>query len=72
VYNVDRFHADHFNEVKYEMRRPEQYARKLKPAELMVHERPVTLTYSRPPKPNDVQSLTPDAAADAAAGAVST
>ena len=53
VYNVDRFHADHFNEVKYAMRRPEDYPKKLKPAELLVHEKPVTLTYPRGPKSDD-------------------
>jgi len=45
VYNVDRFYQDHFNEVKYAMRRPEEYERKLKPNDLLVHEKPVTLTY---------------------------
>jgi len=50
VYNVDRFYADHFKDVKYAMRRPEDYERKLKPSELLVHERPVTLTLSRPAK----------------------
>src|SRR4051812_48560077 len=67
VYNVDRFHGDHFKEVKYAMRRPEEYGRKVKPSELLVHERPVTLTYSRHAKSSDlfVQPLTPNAAAGA-------
>jgi hypothetical protein len=46
-WKIDRFYGDHFKDVKYAMRRPEEYARKLKPSELLVHERPVTLTYSR-------------------------
>jgi hypothetical protein len=37
VYNVDRFYSDHDKEVKYAMRRPEEYQRKLNPSELMVH-----------------------------------
>jgi hypothetical protein len=53
VYNVDRFYQDHFNEVKYAMRRPEDYDHKLSPSELLVHEKPVTLTYGRSPKVTD-------------------
>jgi hopanoid C-3 methylase len=37
VYNVDRFHADHFRPVDYAMRRPTDYPAKLKPHELLVH-----------------------------------
>jgi len=37
VYNVDRFYADHSKDVKYAMRRPEDYPRRLKPSELLVH-----------------------------------
>jgi magnesium-protoporphyrin IX monomethyl ester (oxidative) cyclase len=37
AYNVDRFYADHFKEVQYEMRRPKDYARKMKPQDLLVH-----------------------------------
>src|SRR5437762_13784099 len=53
VYNVDRFHADHFKDVKYAMRKPDEYGHKLKPSELLVHERPVTLTYPRVSKLQD-------------------
>jgi len=53
VYNVDRFYQDHFNEVKYAMRRPEEYDHKLSPSELLVHEKPVTLTYGRSSKVTD-------------------
>jgi magnesium-protoporphyrin IX monomethyl ester (oxidative) cyclase len=37
VYNVDRFHADHFRKVDYPMRRPSDYPAKLQPQELLVH-----------------------------------
>jgi radical SAM superfamily enzyme YgiQ (UPF0313 family) len=37
AYNVDRFYADHFKEVKYSMRRPSEYKRKMKPQDLLVH-----------------------------------
>jgi magnesium-protoporphyrin IX monomethyl ester (oxidative) cyclase len=37
AYNVDRFHDDHFREVRYAMRRPGEYGRKLRPHELLVH-----------------------------------
>jgi hopanoid C-3 methylase len=37
AYNVDRFYGDHFNEVKYSMRRPSEYKRKMKPHDLLVH-----------------------------------
>jgi hopanoid C-3 methylase len=37
AYNVDRFYADHFKEVTYSMRRPEEYPRKMKPQDLLVH-----------------------------------
>src|SRR5439155_23647365 len=37
VYNVDRFYADHFRDVKYAMRRPDDYPRRLEPHELLVH-----------------------------------
>ena len=39
---------DHFKEVKYSMRRPEEYGRKVSPGDLLVHERLVTLTHGRP------------------------
>jgi hopanoid C-3 methylase HpnR len=37
AYNVDRFYADHFKQVPYAMRRPEDYPRKMKPQDLLVH-----------------------------------
>jgi hopanoid C-3 methylase len=37
AYNVDKFYADHFKEVKYSMRRPAEYKQKMKPADLLVH-----------------------------------
>jgi magnesium-protoporphyrin IX monomethyl ester (oxidative) cyclase len=37
AYNVDRFHGDHFKEVKYSMRRPTQYKKKMAPQDLLVH-----------------------------------
>jgi magnesium-protoporphyrin IX monomethyl ester (oxidative) cyclase len=37
AYNVDKFYADHFREVKYSMRRPAEYKQKMKPADLLVH-----------------------------------
>jgi hopanoid C-3 methylase len=37
AYNVDRFYADHFKEVKYSMRRPSEYKQKMKPQDLLVH-----------------------------------
>jgi magnesium-protoporphyrin IX monomethyl ester (oxidative) cyclase len=37
AYNADRFYADHFREVKYAMRRPSDYAKKMKPQDLLVH-----------------------------------
>ena len=37
AYNADRFYADHFREVQYAMRRPSDYAKKMKPADLLVH-----------------------------------
>ena len=37
AYNADRFYGDHFKEVKYCMRRPSEYGRKVKPQELLVH-----------------------------------
>jgi magnesium-protoporphyrin IX monomethyl ester (oxidative) cyclase len=37
AYNVDRFYADHFKEVKYEMRRPSEYGQKMRPQDLLVH-----------------------------------
>jgi magnesium-protoporphyrin IX monomethyl ester (oxidative) cyclase len=37
AYNVDRFYADHFKDVAYSMRRPEEYPRKMKPQDLLVH-----------------------------------
>jgi hopanoid C-3 methylase HpnR len=37
AYNVDRFYADHFKEVKYSMRRPSEYKKKMKPQDLLVH-----------------------------------
>jgi hopanoid C-3 methylase len=37
AYNVDRFYEDHFKEVKYAMRRPSEYKRKMKPQDLLVH-----------------------------------
>jgi len=46
VYNADRFYQDHFKQVTYAMRRPEEYERKLKPNDLLVHEKPVMLTHS--------------------------
>jgi hypothetical protein len=48
VYNVDRFYGDHFKDVKYAMRRPDEYERKLKPHELLVHGRPVGPADRRP------------------------
>jgi len=46
VYSRDRQLNDHARPVKYAMRRPEEYGHKVKPAELLVHERPVALTYA--------------------------
>jgi magnesium-protoporphyrin IX monomethyl ester (oxidative) cyclase len=37
VYNVDRFHDDHFRPVDYAMRRPADYPQKPKPQDLLVH-----------------------------------
>jgi hypothetical protein len=37
VYNIDRFCADHDKPVAYAMRRPEEYAHKPTPSELVVH-----------------------------------
>jgi hopanoid C-3 methylase len=37
AYNVDRFYSDHFKEVKYSLRRPEEYQKKMKPQDLLVH-----------------------------------
>jgi magnesium-protoporphyrin IX monomethyl ester (oxidative) cyclase len=37
AYNVDRFYSDHFKDVTYSMRRPEDYSRKMKPQDLLVH-----------------------------------
>jgi hopanoid C-3 methylase HpnR len=37
AYNPERFYADHFQEVKYSMRRPSEYGRKVKPQDLLVH-----------------------------------
>jgi hypothetical protein len=37
AYNVDRFYADHFKEVKYSMRKPGEYKKKMKPQDLLVH-----------------------------------
>jgi hopanoid C-3 methylase HpnR len=37
AYNVDRFYSDHFKEVAYAMRRPEEYPKKMKPQDLLVH-----------------------------------
>ena len=37
AYNVDRFYADHFKDVKYSMRRPGEYKKKMKPQDLLVH-----------------------------------
>jgi hopanoid C-3 methylase len=37
AYNVDRFYDDHFKPVKYSMRRPSEYKRKMKPQDLLVH-----------------------------------
>jgi magnesium-protoporphyrin IX monomethyl ester (oxidative) cyclase len=37
AYNVDRFHGDHFKEVKYAMRRPTEYKKKMAPQDLLVH-----------------------------------
>ena len=37
VYNVDRFYSDHAKPVKYAMRKPDEYPRRLKPQELLVH-----------------------------------
>ncbi len=37
AYNVDRFYADHFKDVKYSMRRASEYGKKISPRELMVH-----------------------------------
>jgi magnesium-protoporphyrin IX monomethyl ester (oxidative) cyclase len=37
AYNVDKFYADHFKEVKYSMRRPSEYPKKMKPQDLLVH-----------------------------------
>jgi magnesium-protoporphyrin IX monomethyl ester (oxidative) cyclase len=37
AYNVDRFYGDHFKEVKYAMRRPTEYKRKMAPQDLLVH-----------------------------------
>jgi magnesium-protoporphyrin IX monomethyl ester (oxidative) cyclase len=37
AYNVDRFYADHFKEVRYSMRRPSEYKQKMKPQDLLVH-----------------------------------
>jgi magnesium-protoporphyrin IX monomethyl ester (oxidative) cyclase len=37
AYNPDRFYADHLKEVKYSMRGPSQYGRKVKPQDLLVH-----------------------------------
>jgi hopanoid C-3 methylase len=37
AYNVARFHADHFREVTYALRRPAEYGRQLQPRDLLVH-----------------------------------
>jgi magnesium-protoporphyrin IX monomethyl ester (oxidative) cyclase len=37
AYNADRFYADHFKPVEYEMRRPSEYGRKVTPSDLLVH-----------------------------------
>jgi hypothetical protein len=37
VYNVDRFHGDHFKPVKYNLRRPSEYPGKVKVNDLLVH-----------------------------------
>jgi hopanoid C-3 methylase len=37
AYNVDRFYADHFKPVPYAMRRPQEYPRKMKPQDLLIH-----------------------------------
>jgi magnesium-protoporphyrin IX monomethyl ester (oxidative) cyclase len=37
AYNVDKFYADHFQEVKYSMRRPSEYKKKMQPHDLLVH-----------------------------------
>jgi magnesium-protoporphyrin IX monomethyl ester (oxidative) cyclase len=37
AYNVDRFYEDHFKEVKYSMRLPTEYKKKMKPNDLLVH-----------------------------------
>ena len=37
AYNVDRFYKDHFADVKYSMRRPSEYKKKMKPQDLLVH-----------------------------------
>jgi magnesium-protoporphyrin IX monomethyl ester (oxidative) cyclase len=37
AYNPERFYADHFKDVKYKMRRPSEYNRKMKPHDLLVH-----------------------------------
>jgi hopanoid C-3 methylase len=37
AYNPKRFYADHFKDVKYAMRRPTDYAKKMQPADLLVH-----------------------------------
>jgi hopanoid C-3 methylase len=36
-YNVDRFYEDHFREIKYAMRAPGEYEKKMKPQDLLVH-----------------------------------
>lgn len=36
-YNAERFHNDHLRDARYLMRRPEEYAKKMKPQDLLVH-----------------------------------
>jgi hypothetical protein len=47
AYNVDRFYADHFRDVKYSMRRPDEYGKKMKPQDLLVHLNVAAATASR-------------------------
>ena len=53
VYNVDRFHADHFGGRQVRDAPPGGLPSQAQAQELLVHERTVTLTYPRGPKSDD-------------------
>jgi len=40
VYNVDRFYGDHQQPVKYHMRQAKDYAKKMAPRDLLIHDAP--------------------------------